>query len=367
MTRASRLLVLAALAAGCADEAPTRPTLPFSLAPIADFTAPEWTGTHSADDPVIARVEGVPIHASVLKVQLERLGPTAKPREVLERLIELELLAQAAFRSGHYTEPTVGAVVRRTLARRYVEIELGTKLTPADVPQEYVQKAYEQFRGRFDHFHRFLIHDTQVLCCTEVLDQDNCFREIASVDERRERLKSCLDDHADDARALYERLKPATAEGTGLEAVRQAFDLATLSLPNSQLKLNYKTGAAMQEYDMQYDVDSTYEKQFEKVRYRMLFKEIMDGVRKEYLDQGRPSRFIVPPIRTPIGWHIVYVDRVVPAQHLTATDPSVVAEIQSQAFTPWRRVYLGQTFEKLCRERECTLFRERLHALDEGP
>ena len=365
--RALMASAVAVLAAGCSQEGPPRGSGGAALRPIDGFDSPLWTGVLAPNDTVVARVEGQPITRSMLEAQLRRAGPDAEPKAVLERMIEFELLAREAFRAGHYTESVVGADMKKALARRYVLRNFEEELHPKDMPFEFVQSAYDQVKRReFDHFHLFEVVDVQVLCCMEVYDQGNCFRELDTVKERLEHLSDCIKYHEPEVRQLYERLRDARSAAeyrTRAEGFGGAF-------PSDALRAQFGTSAAVHGYGFEYDVNATYEAQFQdpkrKIIYRQLFKEIMDGVRTAWLQSGRKASIAIPPIRSVLGWHLLYLDRVTPERHAPVTDPAVQAEIQSHAYTPWRRVHMSRRLSELRAAYGAEEFPERLEILQQA-
>jgi hypothetical protein len=344
----------------CGGDDPTR--LPsIQLRPISSFESPLWVGDVPENDLLVARVEGTPIYLSQLQAQVERAGDDANPRAILDRMIELELFAREAFKSGKYTFAVVGESIKKVMVLRWLLRHMETEISPADIPDKYLFMAYKQYRGAYDHFERFLVLDVQVLCCKDVY-AENCFTDLSNdKEEQKQHLKACIDYHESDAQKLHAQLSQAQS----VKDFRRIHELASMDYPNSVLRSQYDTAAVINDFDFQYDVNTSYEKQFEKIRYRMLYKELMDGVRDAYFKADKQAPFMVPPIRSRIGWHLVYVHKVIPEKHWKVGHPQVQEELRKGAFTPWRKVYFLQNMERICKEMGCEFHHERLVPLQE--
>ncbi|HIN85774.1 MAG TPA: hypothetical protein EYN06_04765 [Myxococcales bacterium] len=341
------------------DEKPRLPSI--ELRPIDSFESPLWVGDIPKDDVVVARVEGTPIYLSALQNQVDRAGKDADPTAILDRMIEMELFAREAFKNGKYNFAVVGEAIKKVLTLRWIIRHMEEDISPADVPKKYVDLAYKQYRGVYDHFERFLVVDIQVLCCNDVWAA-NCFTDLYDDKEKqKQHLKECIDFHELDVQKLHAQLSKAK----DLEDFRSIHELASMDLPNSILRSQYQTAATVNEFDFQYDINRSYEKQFEKVRYRMLYKEVMDGVRDAYLKVNKKTPFMVQPIRSPIGWHLIYVYKVIPEKHMKVDHPKVQKEVRKGAFIPWRKIYFLQQMENLCDQLGCEFHHQRMVPLQE--
>jgi hypothetical protein len=342
---------------GCVDTlvSDTQGQEHFQLRPIESFESLRWIGeSDPKSDPILATVEGTPITVSMLKTQLERAPENTDPELLLERMIEFELLAREAFRSGKYTESVAGQAIKKALNQRWLIQTFTKDLTKDDIPTQLVEQKFNEVKSYFQHFERFKLLDVQTMCCMETGDQDNCFRdELIEVEDRRLRLKECLEHHGNSMKQLHQILSSPEATKDA-EAFRRSLDIVATDFPSQQLRDHYGTSTTLNEYGFEYDVNASYEEQFEVVRYRIFFKEIMDAVRDTYLKKGRKTPFLTPPIRSPIGWHILYVHEVLPRQHRTLADPQVNAQVRDKLFNVWRsQLIVPQAFDKLCREQGC--------------
>jgi len=355
--------VLIAFAA-CTEEEQA-PAMSFELRPIESFESPQWTGKMAADDPVVATVAGTPITLSMLRTQVERAGEEADPEAILNRMIELELLAREAFDAGKYTDQVVGQAMRQALAYAWITDQFERKISPTDIPRKYRELAFRHMRNRFDHFERFVLHDVQILCCVQD-DKDSCYSDMfEDVEERREHLKSCFEYHEPEA----QKLRAMLAEAKTLAEFREKYLVGSMDIPSAALSEQYHTSSKIQDYDFQYDVDSTYEEQFEsdrKITYRVFHKGVMEGVKAAWLANGKKAPFVTPVLRTSLGFHIIFASEFHPEQHWGLDHPEVVKEVEANAFNPWRQIYFNELVEKLCAEVGCVIDHQRLVPLQEA-
>jgi len=139
------------------------------------------------------------------------------------------------------------------------------------------------------------------------------------------------------------------------EAFEYAVNASIANYPSQDLRDQYRTSTVLHDYVFQYDVDRSYEEQFEKVRYRMFFKEIMDGVRDSYLKNNSKAPFVTPIIRSPIGWHILFVYEVIPERHQSLADPEVNKQVREKIFDIWRtQQKYPETVHELCKSQGCS-------------
>jgi hypothetical protein len=131
-----RLALALAIAAGCGQGGGSRGK-PEQRTPAASLETRALV-----DDPIVAQVNGAPVHASCVAAQLRapapepgaaaRGTPAASPREGLERCIDFELLAQAAAADGLTADPEVAEAQKREAVRRFTEAEFAAKVVGWD-------------------------------------------------------------------------------------------------------------------------------------------------------------------------------------------------------------------------------------------
>ena len=100
------------------------------------------TARHDEDAAVVAEVNGVAITDAQVKVQAEHMGTS--PREALDELVALELLAQAAHERGFADDPAVRTAYKQAMVRALLENDFETTMgRPEHVPGSYVDRAWD--------------------------------------------------------------------------------------------------------------------------------------------------------------------------------------------------------------------------------
>jgi hypothetical protein len=94
----------------------------------------------SAEDPVVARVDGKPIYLSRVASVSAELG--LPPREVLEGMIEMELLAGEAERRGLVDEQEVRRIWKKALVQSLLEREVESVVDEDSVSMQDVRDYY---------------------------------------------------------------------------------------------------------------------------------------------------------------------------------------------------------------------------------
>jgi hypothetical protein len=333
------------------------------LPAIDGFDAPSWVGRLPENDPVVATVQGTKITKSMLMHQLELAEDNASPAEILDRMIEFELLARKAFEQGYYRPDIVGDVYRTTMARRWVEHTFAETLRPETMPQSGIEEIYQQAKGIYDHYTRFHVADAQVLCCTSMSDQDSCYRDFFdTVPERREHLRLCFEQVQPQVEALRSKLTEVSTS----DEFRKLFDTWAPDYLPDALRETYKLQVGVDNYRFQYNINETYEKQFEKVRYRVFYKEIMEGVKDAWLSNNTSLPTLTRVIRTPIGFHLLFIYQVDPERHLGPTDELVQADIRKNAFEAWRKAHFARAMSEYCESGGCSVNQDGLLRLQEA-
>jgi hypothetical protein len=120
----------------------------------AGLAAPAETG------PVVAEVDGAPIHAACVETQAAARGVTA--REALDDCIGFELLAQEAARRGYGDRPDVRAVVDREVARQLVRRVFEPSFDgPEDIAIDDIKRVWArpEVHSRYNHpEYRFVVY-----------------------------------------------------------------------------------------------------------------------------------------------------------------------------------------------------------------
>lgn len=144
----SALAVLAALLASALIGASTGTTGAGEVGP----QMPGWQlPPSSAADPIVARVGEVAIPLSLVERQLALEPPGTAPREVLERLIDMEVLAQEAARLGLGRHPGVLDAWKQAAVQRLLALDFEPITRPEDIPEDVLRESYQKNRGYFNN------------------------------------------------------------------------------------------------------------------------------------------------------------------------------------------------------------------------
>lgn len=269
------------------------PTLPAIDSP----RSPAWSPQPGPDDPAVAVVDGVPILASQLREAMAEDAGESPPEAVLQRLVELELLAQAALEAGYWRpdvvlEPYESALVREVLADRFLR-----KPPESYFDEQFLREMYYQpaIRVKFDHVDAFKVADAQYVCCPKRYDE--C--EPAAVAQ-------CLEQAEPIVREVYEDLR-------GLDNPDvQTFSARVHDWEEQHPKLN------LHQYSFFYNVNLPHEEQ-------RGYNIVNENVAKAAL--GVEVGEVAAPVASRNGWHILYLMEHAPEEHRTIDDPEVRAEI----------------------------------------
>lgn len=270
-----------------------------SLPVIDGPHSPAWTPRPTSDDPAVATVNGVPILGSQLRAALaeETGGASPAPAALLERLIELELLAQTALADGYWRpevvlEPYESALVREILAERFHRKPPESYFDDAFLREMYYQPS---IRVKFDHVDAFRVADAQYVCCPKRFDE--C--DAAAVE-------ACIKESEPIAREVYEDIRSMERPDI------QTFSARVRAWEDQYPKLNVNT------YSFFYNVNLPHE---EQRGYNVVNENVARAA------MGIEVGQFAAPVASRNGWHILYLISHAPEEHRTIDDPEVRQEL----------------------------------------
>jgi len=268
-----------------------------SLPAVEGPRSTAWSPQPTAEDPAVATVNGVPIVASQLRTALAEDGGASSPAQVLDRLVGMELLAQAALADGYWRpevvlEPFESALVRGLLAERFQR-----KPPEEYFDDDFLREMYYQppIRVKFDHVDAFRVVDAQYVCCAKRFDQ--CVP--AQVD-------ACLRESEGAIREVYEDLRTMDRPDV------RTFSARVQAWEDQYPKLNVNT------YSFFYNVNLPHEEQ-------RGYNIVNESVAKAAM--GIQPGQIAAPVASRNGWHILYLIEHAPEEHRTIDDPDVRQEL----------------------------------------
>ncbi len=265
------------------------------------------------DGQTLACVDGVAITRADYDRARADQPAHISPRRVVQSLVTAELLAGSAAANGLWSDWLMGsykgALARAWLTRIFEAEHSAEKVAPSDVQRAFRNAS---IRVRYKRQRSFFVTDAQMLCCSGGWQQCAARPEVTT----------CIDGKESVATALHQALMadPPTS----------AAEMQARTLVLSQ----QFPGVAIAEVQFYYDTSKTYD---EQEGYDLMVQPYAEAVVK--LQAGELS----PPIRTPFGWHIARVDRIMEPLNGNPSDPVVQAEIARNILPMVRRRDLQKT------------------------
>jgi peptidyl-prolyl cis-trans isomerase C len=280
MTRALAIVALVACGQKSAEGPRSRP--------IEEPYAGAWSPRPTPAAEIVAEVNGEAIWDVDLAAYARDQRLT--PREALEELIALELLAQEARRRGLAEDPEVVQVRRRERVRRFVDLFAAESDDPAEIPAADVDRVWAR-RDVQAALNHGPIHDTGYV-------RVRAARKAPAAEVEAARAV------AEELRAHLVAARPASyAEFQRLAAERhQALTGKKLALEKS------------------FPIEAT--------------TAADEGFKAAALALARPGQ-ISPVTRTAWGWDILYLVEIVPARATTREQAD--AELRRRLHDDWRK------------------------------
>ncbi|MGM0577035.1 MAG: hypothetical protein ACQEXJ_15020 [Myxococcota bacterium] len=338
--------LLLLLVPACAEEAapPRSGTTGERLAPpaVTDFSSEAWAAVDD-DAVVVARVNGAPITRTAVAAAMDG-DPNLGPREALDRLVEMEVLAQEGMRRELHRRPDVQRAWRQALAQTWLR-QLEDGLSPEDIPLEHVRRIYAMPRVRtmYDHYDAWHAADLLIGCCDPKAESCDT-----------EEVQDCYVRAGREIQEVYaqveERAREAGAEGDP-EAVAEVMESYRNDALARGIRLDY------QEHSFYYQPDKPHDQQTGYNIYA-------EPVARTIIEAERAV--IQEPVQSVFGWHILAKLDHDPEEHRGPDDPEVVADIRENVFDDFVASRFEKTLQDLMDRYEASLHPERLEALG-GP
>lgn len=168
-----------------------------ALALAACDARPPEDAVREATGDAVATVDGQPISQAQLDVYAQRRGPEADPLDLVNDLVSMELLAQAAIRDGLDREPRLAGELASQRTALLAQAAVRTRLEKTGVTDEQIAAEYERFKA-------------------EEMGEELNARHILVPDEAQAKaLIAQLDDGADFAALAKEHSQDGSAESGG--------------------------------------------------------------------------------------------------------------------------------------------------------
>lgn len=324
-------LATATLGSGCSGGSPdsnAASPVDSSVASSSDLKLPvgpmpQWPwGGRPCDqipaDQLLACVDGAAIsRADFERVRLD-YPDHVTAQQVVQALVDAELLAARAAKAGLWSDwlllPYKQALAQAWLRHHFEEGYPPEKVADADIKRAFRD---DTVRVRYNRERSFFATDAQILCCRG--DWQQC--------DARPEVSECIDRKADQARGLYQAL---VADPPASAAEMQA---------RGAVLVSRFADVAVAEVNFYYDTSKPYE---EQKGYDLMVKPYAEGVVR--LKEGEISE----PIRSPYGWHVSRLDRIVPGLDGRPSDPAVRADIAANILPLVRKRDLQkEVFERM--------------------
>jgi hypothetical protein len=283
---------------------------------ISDPKSPDWSNVPN-DDVVIAEVNGVPLSKKNLEHQM-KAQPGVSASSLLDRMIEMEALAQIAAKEEHGLTGNVLAIRKRAMARAYLREVFETEVTSESYPMENVKEDYRLNKHIFWHDHDE-IRAVQLMetCCDAGEGKGGCTtaEDLACFVEAAPRM------------ALYE------------QELRERFK-TTVRTPKAIKKLlaDYRTEIDRANPNLRYEEIAKPIKfvvgmpqEWHRGRYDIFAREVVEELFS--IDNLELSR----PVQSSFGWHILVKLEHHEARHWKEDDPRVAEEIRGRRFPYFQR------------------------------
>jgi hypothetical protein len=340
------LLPLCALALiACADQPPppppaSGPTL-IEAPHIADFADPAWASA-TPEDTVVARVAGAPITLAAVRASQEA-SPGLDARATLDRLIELEVLAQQAVRAGLDKHPLPQRAWREALSQATLRA-FEASVRPEDMPIQQVRAIYAvpKVRQRYDHHDAWNMAYLMLSCCAATIERCDT-----------EEILQCFDESGRAMEEMYIELKALTASAEP--------DVDKVDAVMRKYRADHETrwpNFSYREQAFYYDPEKPHEEQ-------KGYDVIAENIARAVIDA--PFGVIQVPQQSRFGWHIVMKKAHQPAVHKGPDDPEVAADIRTSAMPSYLRARFQDWLQKLVAASGAQTFPERLALLNADP
>ena len=303
--------------------------------PVGPMPQWPWGGRPCAQIPaeqLLACVDGAAIsRADYERVRLD-YPDHVTAKQVIQALVNAELLAAQAAKAGLWSDWLI-LPYKQALAQAWLRHHFEKNYPPEKVADADIKRAFrdDTVRVRYNRQRSFFATDAQILCCRG--DWKEC--------DARPEVSECIDRKAEQARGLHQAL---VADPPASAAEMQARALVLVAR---------FADVGVAEVNFYYDTSKPYE---EQKGYDLMVKPYAEAVVR--LKEGEISQ----PIRSPYGWHVSRLDRIVGALDGRPSDPAVRADIaanilplvrkrdmQKEVFERMKKLGVQMHFDRLTR------------------
>jgi hypothetical protein len=263
---------------------------------------------------VIATVGGTPITRSRIEAA-RSASPGAGTREVLDRLVELEVLAQESFRRGAAEDPAVQRTWREALVQTYLGERFERHVTPDQIGDPEVRRLYglPQIRKLYDHADAWRMAHLFIGCCDATVE-----------DCTKDEVQRCFQDAARPIHEVHDEVKRRAA-AMGIEGDPERV---------KGLLMDYRAEVEDRLPQLAYRDRAFYYDPKKPHAEQKGYNILAEVVARTVIDA--PLGVLQPPVQSAFGWHVLVKLDHIPESRRGPDDPEVAADIRKNAFPGFR-------------------------------
>lgn len=184
-TLATAIVLAGAGLSGCNDN---KESAKQASAPATTTAAAAKTDDAKGMGKVIATIDGKPLYDENLKVIQKSLPRPMAEQTLINRVIELRLLAKAAREEGLDKQPDMRARIENAVDNQLANDYLSTKLAAMKIPEAEIKKKYDEFvkgypkRTQYDAAHILVKTKAEAEKIIKQLDSGASFADLAKKD-----------------------------------------------------------------------------------------------------------------------------------------------------------------------------------------
>lgn len=327
-------VALAALAA-CDEPAP----VDIATGTLVPTPALDWSPS-TAGQVVVAKVNGRPITLRAIE-ELHADWPQLTSRELLQRLVELEVLAQQADREELTQREAPTQAWRQALVREYLHTQFEPTHEADAIHPEEVEWVYQKRWRTWDHFDLWKITELGINCCIPGSDVRPC--------DTQEAL-DCFATQAEVIERVYRdfegrlRLFDKDPEAVARE-VRAYYEEVKDRYPRLYL----------QEFERYYRPSLPHSEQ-------KGYRDLMDEAVARAIVEAETG-VLLPPVQSLYGYHVLLKRGHKAERHLRLHDEGVEQELRELYLPAWRKGTLVRHLKQLAQRHPVEAFPSALDML----
>jgi hypothetical protein len=303
--------------------------------------SPEWSQP-AEGAVVLAHVGEVPITRDMV-LRAKEASHGLDQRAALERLIDLEVLAQHGQREGLYRSARVRQGWRQSLVQRFLRGGFEPDVKPESLSVQKVQELYyvPDIRKLYDHADAWRMAHVFFTCCDPKFE---------SCDQPE--ILQCFAESAETIQEVYSELKTMTAGLKGdVEKITAVMEAYRSDNENRFLRhpFAYRTRAFYYDPKKPHDEQKGYD-------------IIAEGVARTVI--AAQLGIVQEPIQSPFGWHVIVKLGHVPEDRRTADDPTVIADIRQNMLPKMREARFKGLLGKLAQDEGVEMYPAPLEHLN---